>query len=453
MPQAQVINLNPPPRTETTPLEKTLSAFANKSLQNHYEQKETDALRQIYDEYQRDGQNLEKTLMDIQTKPGLSPTMRVNTVKQLMAFQEHNANLQKMAQDKADKAEKKDLKTKKTMTPEEKEERRNRLMEEGFNENEADEYLDATPGVQQIIWRQHNDLKSRGLRGNKTSSGDAINNPTVAPKNGVVGTGQKPPSGELGVEDSFSNEAQPINEDAWPQIPSPPKMTPSEEVKWGNQNQKENNKLLAETRAKTNSTRGIGIRLNRLAQLSDKVPDGAGRLVINPETGEPYPTAQIVGLVNKETQDYVKTLNDFLIDAKGYFGSRVTNFDVQAFKSRLPSLLNTADGRRLILKQMQLMNDLEDLHGVTLEDGLKSYGRKASYSDILSVVDNKVVGREKEIVQKINDLDTASDYMDRMAKNPGKFGNTVLMQDPQGTFKAMPKEKVNQATSRGWRIY
>jgi hypothetical protein len=142
-----------------------------------------------------------------------------------------------------------------------------------------------------------------------------------------------------------------------------------------------------------------------------------------------------------------------LIDAKAYFGNRVTNFDVQAFKSRLPTLLNTGDGRRLIIKQMQLMNDLESLHGTTLEDGLKAYGRDASYSDILSVADQKVAGREKVIIKKINNLDTASNYMDQMAKNPAKFKDTVLMQDPKENFKAMPKDKVNTAISRGWEIY
>jgi hypothetical protein len=437
MPSAQVIDLNPNPRTETTSLEKTLSGFSKRNRENQVEQQETDALREIYSQYEADGRNLEKTIREIQMKPGISPTTRVKTVEQLLEFKKHNQALLKNAQ--------------KNMTPEQKEDRKTRLLEEGFNDNEAEEYLDATPGVQQIIWRQHNDLKSRGLRGNKPTAPDVASK--VPPKNGVVGAVGQPPEGELPIDNSFSNEAEPIDEDAWPDIPAPPKMTPGEEVKWGNQNQKENNKLLAETRTKTNATRGIALRLNRLAQLSEKVPDDAGRIVIDPSTGEPYPTAQLAKMVNKETQDYVKTLNDFLIDAKAYFGSRVTNFDVSAFKARLPNLLNTADGRRLIIKQMELMNDLEHLHGTTLEDGLKTYGRKASYSDILSVVDNKVAGREAQIIEKINNLDTASRHMDTMAKNPEKFKETVLMQDPEGNFKAMPKAKVNQATSRGWSTY
>lgn len=445
MPQLQVVDLNPIPRTEQTTLEKTLEGFSNRHRANQLDREETDALSEIYKKYQDEGRVLEDAIMAVQTRPGLSPTTRVNTVKQLMDFKKHNAELQKQAS-----------RGQKQMTPEERDDRKARLIDEGFADNEAEEYLDATPGVQQIIWRQHNDLKSRGLRKGKGEALEGGVGPIAGGKNKNVQTTAKPPQGELGVEDSFANEAEAIDENVWPDIPAPQGMTPAEQVKWGNQNQKENNKLLAETRQKTNSTRGIGIRLNRLAQLSEKVPDGAGRLVINPETGEPYPTASLLKAgVNKETQDYVKTLNDFLIDAKAYFGNRVTNFDVQSFKSRLPSLLNTADGRRLIIKQMQLMNDLEDLHGVTLEDGLKSYGRDASYSDILSVVDEKVAGKEQEIIQKINDLDTASNYMDQMAKNPGKFKDTVLMQRTEdGKFMAMPKDKVNQAVnSKKWRIY
>lgn len=448
MPSAQVINLNPDPRTELTPLEKTLSAFTGRFLQNQSEQRETDALKEIYGQYQQDGQNIQKKIQAIQTDPRISPTTRVNTVKQLLEFEKYNSQLQKQAKQKIEKQNK-------TISPEERDSRKDRLIQEGFTSNEAEEYLDSPPGVQQIMWRQHNDLKSRNLLQNKPVD-DRTNQPvSVGRKAGIINA-QPPVEGELAIEDSFSNEAEPINENAWPEIPAPLKMTPAEEVKWGNQNQKENNKLLYDTRKKTDSTRGIGIRLNRLAVLSDKVPDGLGRLVINPETGDPYPTAVLLKAgVNKETQDYTKTLNDFLIDAKEYFGGRVTNFDVQSFKSRLPSLLNTPDGRRLIIKQMQLLNDLQHIHGVTLEDGLKYYGRKASYSDILSAVDNNVASKEQEIIQKINDLDTASKYMDKMAENPGKFKDTVLMQRvDDGKFMAMPKEKVNQAVnSKKWRIY
>lgn len=107
MPSAQVIDLTPNPRTESTPLEKTLSGFSKRNRENQIDQQETDALKDIYGQYQKDGQNLEKAIMSVQTKQGLSPTTRVNTIKQLMDFQKHNGELQKKAQLDAEKNEKK----------------------------------------------------------------------------------------------------------------------------------------------------------------------------------------------------------------------------------------------------------------------------------------------------------------------------------------------------------
>ena len=104
MPSAQVIDLSPMPRTETTNLEKTLSAFSQRQRENQVQQRESDALSDIYKEYQQDGQNLEKTIFDIQSRPGISPTTRVNTIKQLVEFREHNTKLQKEAKEASDKA-------------------------------------------------------------------------------------------------------------------------------------------------------------------------------------------------------------------------------------------------------------------------------------------------------------------------------------------------------------
>jgi hypothetical protein len=97
MPQLQVVDLNPSPRTEITPLEKTLSSFANRYNENRKEQKESDALSAIYEQYKQDGDNLSNTIKAIQTRPGLSPTTRVNTINQLLKFQEHNTKLQSTA--------------------------------------------------------------------------------------------------------------------------------------------------------------------------------------------------------------------------------------------------------------------------------------------------------------------------------------------------------------------
>ena len=118
MPSAQVIDLNPNPRTELTPLEKTLSSFSKRNRQLQVEEQESDALRSIYEQYKQDGSNLQDTLMEIQTRPGISPTTRVNTIKQLTEFQKHNSEIQnKIQKEAAKKAKVADLEKRRNLTP------------------------------------------------------------------------------------------------------------------------------------------------------------------------------------------------------------------------------------------------------------------------------------------------------------------------------------------------
>lgn len=100
MPQIQVLDLSPSPRKEATPLENVLSGFSKRMRQNQIEQEETDALADIYRDYKQEGKTLDDAIMDVQTKPGISPTTRVNTVNQLMNLKKTNAALQER-QDRA----------------------------------------------------------------------------------------------------------------------------------------------------------------------------------------------------------------------------------------------------------------------------------------------------------------------------------------------------------------
>lgn len=94
MPQLQVVDLSPTPRTKPTNLETTLSGFSSRFRENQVEQQETDALSDIYRQYKEEGQQLDDAIMAIQTRPGLSPTTRVNSVNQLLNLKKTNAALQ-----------------------------------------------------------------------------------------------------------------------------------------------------------------------------------------------------------------------------------------------------------------------------------------------------------------------------------------------------------------------
>lgn len=105
MPSAQVIDLNPNPRTEYTPLEQTLSSFSNRQRENQIDRQDTDALRDIYSQYQKEGGTIQDAIIALATRPGISPTKRVESAKQLNEFQKYNTELQKKSKDDLEKAE------------------------------------------------------------------------------------------------------------------------------------------------------------------------------------------------------------------------------------------------------------------------------------------------------------------------------------------------------------
>lgn len=100
MPSAQVINLNPPQTENKKPFNTFAESFSNRFMENKKQQKESDALKEIYGQYQQDGQNLQSFMQNVNTNADISPTQKVNLVNQSIKFQEHNAQLQKQALEK-----------------------------------------------------------------------------------------------------------------------------------------------------------------------------------------------------------------------------------------------------------------------------------------------------------------------------------------------------------------
>lgn len=112
MPSLQVVDLNPNPRTETTPLEKIMSSFAGRYRENQVEQQDSDALSKIYKQYQQEGNGIDQTLQALQTTTGLSPTRRVQETNRLIQIKQINDRKQEAAQAELSKKTANDLRQK-----------------------------------------------------------------------------------------------------------------------------------------------------------------------------------------------------------------------------------------------------------------------------------------------------------------------------------------------------
>lgn len=65
----------------------------------------------------------------------------------------------------------------------------------------------------------------------------------------------------------------------------------------------------------------------------------------------------LYGLTSTQTQEFKKLQADFLRDVKKIFGSRVTNEEVKRYTNRIPSLTQTDEGKRMVVRDLKLFND------------------------------------------------------------------------------------------------
>lgn len=443
MPQVQVVDTteNPP---EPTGVEQFFSRLG-KSYKDDEDRVQIGSLINEYKKNREDANAWEDLQLGLESST-ISPSKRLETQKSLNEMRK-----QITEKDKALNAHvKKGMKT-----VEERSTEIQKLVNDGYPEEEAEIYVDSPPSVKASLERNHRMEKGRKVRQTLSeknaaaakAEAQAVTTPEADLIEGEPGEPIEP--GKVGKE-------APAKAETWPEIPAPSNMTHEEKIKWGNNNEKSNIKELKEVEKKKKAYRDNGILINSLTKgnESKKLPAGLGKLVvIDPETGDIRPTAQLSGNINPETELYIKNLKQFLKGAKDFFGARVTNFDVSSFMQQLPSLLNSEQGRRVILKQMKLVNDLESVHANELDEGIKHYGRNANYIDISRTVDEKVAAKEQALLGKIDNVVDASKELEKMSKNPDKFRGAVLMQTDKGEWKAVKKELVEKYETKGWSVY
>ncbi len=414
MPSAQVIDLNPNPRTELTPLEKTLSSFANRNRQNQVEQQETDALRDIYSQYQQDGQNLQKTIQEIQSRPGISPTSRVSTVNQLLQFQKHNQELIKNAEKEQRIIQHENQKQLERQREEEAAEAKRLKTEEAL------ERSGATP-EQKALYQV-----------------SPIGGQTKIIEN-IVEEGQRrrPPPGVIppDVVDYDSG------------------LTPKERVRRQDARFSIQTPLVNKNSDTIRALETESLSLDLLEELTDtgRVGEGLQKLNINPKTGDLI----IPQLATPEEQLFVKTVNDFTVKAKDSFGANVTNFELDRFMQRLPTLANSTDGRKLILRQMKIVNQLNQSEKKTIQTVFDQYGvRNIDYVDAENKARDQIKDEKESLRKEYFNLEQVAKKEDseQIAKMKSKtLEGYTAMRKPDGTIKQFPTKNVPNLEEKGYQ--
>lgn len=191
-------------------------------------------------------------------------------------------------------------------------------------------------------------------------------------------------------------------------------MSPKDIVSYKSALRKENTPLYTETKEKQKSYNELNrdVKILRGINKRKNLPEGFGKLLINPETGAPYELVTAVKNMHPDVQQWVKTIARQATQAQGAFPGRVTNFDLTQYMRQFPSLFNTYEGREIILDQMDLVNQANKLmtdaidkvyakyklSGITPEDAQSM--AEEMVKDKIAAIDEKLfsLGQEGELL-------------------------------------------------------
>jgi len=175
-------------------------------------------------------------------------------------------------------------------------------------------------------------------------------------------------------------------------------------------------------------------RLEELFKDESKFPSATLTAALSKE-GQIRPIAG--SLLSPEAQEAIKLIQDELSGAKEFFPGRVTNFDVGQYLRRLPSLMNTPEGRQRVLRDLKSINEINQLYNRGVEEVFEEKGGtdKIAFSTAQRLAGKKY---EKQIDQinkefinpdkkNLSELPNPSDpqYLGRKVRNK-KTGEIVV---------------------------
>lgn len=136
--------------------------------------------------------------------------------------------------------------------------------------------------------------------------------------------------------------------------------------------------------AKTEET---GLRFDRLGELTspelqNKFPPSIMTALFT-KNGELNPVA--ASQLSPEAQEFTKLVIDEIQGAQKTYGGKVSNFEAAQYLKKLPSLINTSEGRNRVLRDLRIMNKLTQNHDQGVLGIMDRYDNKISLSKANSI--------------------------------------------------------------------
>ncbi len=164
-------------------------------------------------------------------------------------------------------------------------------------------------------------------------------------------------------------------------------------------------------------------------------------------------------LFSPETQEFMKIVADFTRGARDSFGARVTNFELGVFLQKLPSLMNTPKGRKMIIHNLSTMSQLNELRDKGIKEAFDEAGGlgKITFDQAEKRMRQKY-GKEIQRLKKeyIKPSITAKEAKIAEKQKPAKskqMEGYTRMIDPRTRREMWIKnEDLDEARGAGWKI-
>ena len=175
-------------------------------------------------------------------------------------------------------------------------------------------------------------------------------------------------------------------------------------VKYQNEKRKEAEPKLQELEESLSNLQNQDMKFNRLEKL------------FSPELEKQFPNRLLVAAFSKhgelssigkamlsdDAQEAIKLITDEIKGAKDTFGARVSNFEAGKYLDTLPNLLNSPEGRRRVLRDLRMINNINRMEKQGILDVMDRYGGPGfiSVSKAKNIFRKEFEPRRKELAEE-----------------------------------------------------
>jgi hypothetical protein len=141
-------------------------------------------------------------------------------------------------------------------------------------------------------------------------------------------------------------------------------------------------------------------------------------------------------LENPGAEQFEKLSQELMKNIQGTYGSRILQSEVQSFMKSIPSLLNSEEGQKKLIKQWKLLNE----------------GKRIYYDAYREIKKENPKRLPPDLHEKV--LDKSEDKLDKLADQFKSINESenVNIKSPDGKIRIVPRSMLQQAIESGGEL-